>query len=153
MATETEPFEILLAEDSEGDAELVRKAFKQRPVDCSIHIVSDGARTIGFLNRIERGPNPRSLNLSLLDLRLPICEEHKITASLRSTKYYGHTPAVVMTGLSSSAVRERASRHQAMPLFEKPSTLEVLQPGSMIRQGFKQRMVKPDHQIAQGGAV
>lgn len=150
MTTETEPFEILVAEDSEGGAELVRKTFKQD----QIHIVSAGARTIQFTKRIETGPNARSLNLLLFNLRLPICDGGKVLASLRSLKHYRHTPVIVIIGLSSSPVRERASRHHTIPFFEKSSTLEELrQLGSMIGRRFEQEIAKPSHQIIQGGAA
>ena len=154
MTTETKPFEILLAEDSEGDAELVRQALKEHHIDCSLHVVSDGARAIEFINRIETDPNARPLDLLLIDLRLPICEGDEVLTRLRSTKHYAHTPVIVMTGLSSSAVKEKALRHDAMLYFEKPSTLdEFLQLGSMIRQVFEQQMAKPGCPITQGGAV
>jgi len=154
MTTETKPFEILLAEDSEGDAELVRQALKEHHIDCSLHVVSDGARAIEFINRIETDPNARPLDLLLIDLRLPICEGDEVLTRLRSTKHYAHTPVIVMTGLGASAVKEKAIRHDALLYFEKPSTLdEFLQLGSMIRQVFEQQMAKPGCPITQGGAV
>ncbi|HEY3453189.1 MAG TPA: response regulator [Bryobacteraceae bacterium] len=154
MTTEAKPFEILLAEDSEGDAELVRQALQQHHIDCLLHIVSDGARAIEFINRIDTDPNARPLDLLLLDLRLPICDGDEVLTRLRSTKHYAHTPVIVMTGLSSSAVRERTSRHHAIVHFEKPSTLdEFLQLGSMIRQVFEQGIANSGHQTTQGGAV
>lgn len=154
MTTEAKPFEILLAEDSEGDAELVRQALQQHHIDCLLHIVSDGARAIEFINRIDTDPNARPLDLLLLDLRLPICDGDEVLTRLRSTKHYAHTPVIVMTGLSSSAVRERTSRHHAIVHFEKPSTLdEFLQLGSMIRRVFEQGTAKSGHQTTQGGAV
>lgn len=53
MTTETKPFEILVAEDSGGNAELVRQCLQQRHINCRLHIVSDGTRAIEFVNRIE----------------------------------------------------------------------------------------------------
>jgi len=154
MTTETKPFEILLAEDSEGDAELVRQALKEHNIDCSLHIVSDGARAIEFINRIDTDPNARPMDLLLLDLRLPICDGDEVLTRLRSTKHYAHTPVIVMTGLGASAVKEKVIRHDALLYFEKPSTLdEFLQLGSMIRQVFEQQMAKPGCPITQGGAV
>jgi len=154
MTTETKPFEILLAEDSEGDAELVRQALKEHHIDCSLHVVSDGARAIEFINRIDTDPNARPMDLLLLDLRLPICDGDEVLTRLRSTKHYAHTPVIVMTGLGASAVKEKVIRHDALLYFEKPSTLdEFLQLGSMIRQVFEQQMAKPGCPITQGGAV
>jgi CheY-like chemotaxis protein len=154
MATETRPFEILLAEDSEGDAELVRQALKHHHIDCSLHIVSDGAQAIEFINKMGTDPNARRLDLLLLDVRLPICDGDEVLTRLRSSKRYPHTPVIVMTGLSSSAVSERTSRHDGTLLFEKPSTLEeFLHLGSMIRRVLEQRMAKSGHHITHGGAL
>ena len=140
MATETRPFEILLAEDSEGDAELVRQALKQYHIDCSLHIVSDRARAIEFINRIGTEPKVPPLDLLLLDLRLPVCDGDEVLTWLRSSERYAHTPVIVMTGLRSSAVTKKTSRHDATLFFEKPSTLdEFLQLGSMIRGVFERR--------------
>jgi CheY-like chemotaxis protein len=154
MATETRPFEILLAEDSEGDVELVRQALKQHHIDCSLHIVSDGARAIDFIKRIETDPKAPPLDLLLVDLRLPICDGNEVLTRLRSSERYAHTPVIVMTGLRSSAVTEKTSRHHATLFFEKPSTLEeFLQLGSMIRRVCEQRRAKSVHHITHGGAL
>lgn len=154
MATETTPFEILLAEDSEGNAELVRQALKQHHIDCSLHIVSDGARAIEFINKMETEPKVAHLDLLLLDLSLPICDGDEVLTRLRSSERYAHTPVIVMTGLSSSAVREKTSRRDGTLLFEKPSTLEeFLHLGSMIRRVLEQRMAKSGHHITHGGAL
>src|SRR5581483_561693 len=122
MTTETRPFEILLAEDSQADVELVRVALKEHNVHCSLHIVSDGARAIEFINAIEADPKAPPLDLLLVDLRLPIRDGDEVLTRLQSTERYAHTPVIVMTGLSSTAVKERATRHHAILYFEKPST-------------------------------
>jgi hypothetical protein len=54
MMTETRPFEILLAEDSPADAELVREALKEHHLNCSLRVISDGAQAIEFIDRIDR---------------------------------------------------------------------------------------------------
>ena len=123
MTTQAKPFEILLAEDSEGDAELVRQALKQYHIDCSLRIVSDGARAIEFINRMETD-ELSMLDLLLLDVRLPICDADEVLTRVRSSERYAYTPVIVMTGLHSSVVREKTSRHDATLFFEKPSTLE-----------------------------
>ena len=154
MTTETRPFEILLAEDSPGDAELVREALKQHYVHCSLHIVSDGARAIEFINNIDVDPKAPPLDLLLLDLCLPIRDGDDVLTRLRSSERHAHTPVIVMTGLSSSAVRERTTRHHAVLYFEKPSTLEeFLQLGSMIRQVLEPRAANWGDPVSHGGGI
>jgi CheY-like chemotaxis protein len=154
MTTETRRFEILLAEDSPADAELVREALKEHRVHCSLHIVSDGARAIEFIDAIEADPKAPPLDLLLVDLRLPIRDGDEVLTRLRSTERYADTPIIVMTGLSSNAVKEMATRHHAMLYFEKPSTLEeFLQLGSIVHRVLEQGTANSNHQVSDGGAA
>jgi len=154
MATETRPFKILLAEDSKGDAELVRQALQQHHIDCPLHIVSGSVRAIDSIYRIGTEPNVPPLDLLLLHLRVPICRGDELLTRLRSSERYAHSRVIVMTSLSSSALREETSRHDPTLFCEKPSTLEeFLQLGSMIRRVFEQRMAKSVQHITHGGAL
>jgi CheY-like chemotaxis protein len=154
MTTETRPFEILLAEDSRADAELVREALKEHHVHCSLHIVTDGARAIEFIDAIEADPKAPPLDLLLVDLRLPIRDGDEVLTRLRSTERYAHTPIIVMTGMSSNAVKEMATRHHGMLYFEKPSTLEeFLQLGSIVRRVLEERTANSNQLVSDGGAA
>lgn len=154
MATETRPFEILLAEDSQADAELVREALKEHHVNCSLRVISDGAQAIEFIDRIDGDPKAPPLDLLLLDMRLPRCDGEEVLQRLRSTEHYAQTPVIVMTGLSSSSLEGKAIRHNAMTYFEKPSTLEeFMQLGSIVCRILEQGAATPGDQTNRGDAA
>jgi two-component system, chemotaxis family, response regulator Rcp1 len=66
-----QPIEVLLVEDSPGDVRLTREAFKDAKVHINLHVASDGAEAMAFLNREGKHANAPRPDLILLDLNLP----------------------------------------------------------------------------------
>jgi two-component system, chemotaxis family, response regulator Rcp1 len=128
------PFEVLLAEDNPADVRLVREAFKEHQLDCTLHVVRDGALAIEFLRSLDRAPIRRRLDLMLLDMHLPKRDGEEILASLRSTEHYARTPVIVMTASDAPRDHEQARKHAAQHYFRKPSSLhEFLTLGAVAR--------------------
>lgn len=137
--TEMRPFEILLAEDSQADVELIREALLEHGIPCSLKVISDGTRAIEFLNKIDTDPKAPALDLLLLDMRLPGSDGDEVLSRLRATERYAQTPVIMMTGLSSASHKEGAVQHNATTYFEKPSTLEeFMRIGAIIRRVLEQ---------------
>jgi DNA-binding response OmpR family regulator len=134
MAAGTEPFEILLAEDSLGDAELVRMALKEHGVECMLRVFRDGDEAITFLRDLDADPKGPALDLLVVDMNLPKSSGEDILKCLRSTENYAQTPVIVMSCVIAGAAEEKATRHAAIVYFEKPSTLDgFMQLGSIVR--------------------
>ena len=57
IGTDAEPIEILLVEDNPGDVRLTREAFKVAKVHINLHVASDGAEAMDFLNREGKNAN------------------------------------------------------------------------------------------------
>lgn len=132
--TRIRQFEILVAEDSPQDAELVREALKEHSVDCKLHLARDGARAIAFLDALESDSAAPPLDLVLVDMHLPMFGGDEILKRLRSTERYGQTPVIVMSGIRSPFGEETALRNAAQFYFTKPSTLEgFMELGSIVR--------------------
>src|SRR5260370_13981881 len=91
------PIQILLVEDSPGDARLTQEAMRDGKVQNTLHIASDGIEAANFLWRRGMHANAPRPDLILLDLNLPkkggreILEEIKLDPSLKSI------PVVVLT--------------------------------------------------------
>lgn len=153
MSPEQKPFEILLAEDNQGDTELVREALREHQIDCSLTIVSDGARAIDLINRMDADPGASSLDLLLLDIRLPRRDGQDVLKRLRSSAHYANTPVIIMTGLSSNVLDETVVGDD-MIYFEKPSTLdEFLHLGCIVRRILEQRIASlEDRRTCKGAA-
>lgn len=154
MAIETKPFEILLAEDSPADAELVCEALKEHHINCSLRVVRDGAQAVTFIDSLDRDPKAPPLDLLLLDMHLPKRDGEEVLRCLRSTESYARTPVVVMTGFASSALPETGAGHAATVYFQKPSTLEeFMQLGSIVRRLLENNAATRRRQANDGGEV
>jgi CheY-like chemotaxis protein len=152
--SEIRPFEILLAEDSPADAELVREALKEYSLNCSLRIVSDGAQAIEFIQRSAADVKSPPLDLVLLDMRLPKRNGDEVLKYLRAEERYACTPVIVMTGLSRNSIDEAAIGYEGTVYFEKPSTLEeFLQLGLLVRQLLNESTAATSDWKATGGAT
>jgi CheY-like chemotaxis protein len=135
MTTGTSHLQILLAEDNAADIMLVREALKEQHLDCTLHVISDGAEAIAFLERLDRDPKAHGLDLLLLDMHLPKCDGEDILKRLRSTELNAQTPVIVMTASASPRDRVTAEKHAAMHYFNKPSDLsEFMKLGLLVRE-------------------
>jgi CheY-like chemotaxis protein len=140
MMAETKPFEILLAEDNPQDAELVRLALEEHHVHCTLRVIRDGAQVITLLDSLDADPKTPALDLLMVDMNLPKRSGEDILKCLRSTEHYGQTPVIVISGLATGAVEEKATRNAAMVYFKKPSTLdEFMQLGSIVRNVLEKK--------------
>ena len=115
---------VLLVEDSEGGAQLMRIAFGERLPDATLDIYGDGERALAAL---DAGSLSR-WDLVLLDLRLPGVGGHEVLAAVRasSDERVRRMPIVV---LSHSEVVEDVLRSYdlgANSHIAKPHSLDAL---------------------------
>lgn len=126
--------EILVAEDNIADVTLVREALKEHDVDCTLHVMKDGAQVIAFLDRLDANPKTARLDLMLLDMHLPRRDGDEILRRLRSTEHHAQTPVIVMTASDAPDDRETAAKHAALYYFRKPTSLtEYMELGAIVR--------------------
>jgi two-component system, chemotaxis family, response regulator Rcp1 len=115
---------VLLVEDSEGGAQLMRIAFGERLPDARLEIFADGERALAALD----AGNLVQWDLVLLDLRLPGVGGHEVLAAVRasSDERVRRMPIVV---LSHSEVVEDVLRSYdlgANSHIAKPHSLDAL---------------------------
>jgi two-component system, chemotaxis family, response regulator Rcp1 len=115
---------VLLVEDSEGGAQLMRIAFGERLPDARLEIFADGERALAALD----AGNLSQWDLVLLDLRLPGVGGHEVLAAVRasSDERVRRMPVVV---LSHSEVVEDVLRSYdlgANSHIAKPHSLDAL---------------------------
>ena len=140
MSAGTKVFNILLAEDNAADVEMVRAALREHHVPYALEVVHDGAKAAEALRRWDDDPKAQSLDLCILDMHLPKCDGEGILNTLRSTEKYAQTPVIVMSGVHSPDVEKAATKHAAMVVFQKPSSVEeYLRLGSIVRDVLGKR--------------
>jgi CheY-like chemotaxis protein len=95
--TRLRPIEILLAEDSPGDAKLTAMALERGRVNNNLHVVGDGEQAMDFLCR--RGvyrDRPRP-DLILLDLNMPRMDGREVLQAVKADDELKKIPIVVLT--------------------------------------------------------
>jgi CheY-like chemotaxis protein len=89
---------ILLVEDNPADVRLTQEALKEAAnATTRLHVASDGAEALEFLNREgEHAGAPRP-DLMLLDLNLPRVDGRQVLAQVKSDPELRRIPVVVLT--------------------------------------------------------
>jgi CheY-like chemotaxis protein len=125
-----EPLEILLVEDNEDHAELVRRALAEHRVANRIRHLSDGQMALDYLFR--RGPfedpasSPRP-HVVLLDLRLPRVDGLEVLAVVKTDPDLRRIPVVVLTTSDAERDLARAYASHANSYLVKPVGFESFQ--------------------------
>lgn len=115
---------VLLVEDSEGGAQLMRIAFGERLPDAVLEVYPDGERALDDLTDGRLA----DWDLVLLDLNLPGVKGHEVLAAVRASgdERVRRLPVVV---LSHSEVRDDVTRSYdlgANSHIAKPHSLDAL---------------------------
>jgi len=118
---------ILLAEDSEADELLLRRAFDQKNLDVPIHVVRDGEEAIAYL----RGEGKYSCrdefplpDLLLLDLKMPRANGFEVIEWVRAQPRLASLRIVVLTTSDQERDIDRAHRVGANSFLVKPISFE-----------------------------
>ena len=123
-ATQAEPIVILLVEDSPGDVRLTREAFKDAKMYINLHVASDGAEAMAFLNREGEHANAPRPDLILLDLNLPKKDGRQVLAEIKDSPTLKSIPVVILTTSSSEADILRSYLLHANCYITKPVGLD-----------------------------
>jgi chemotaxis family two-component system response regulator Rcp1 len=95
------PIQLLLVEDSPGDARLTQELFGAANSTVRIHVASDGLEAMAFLRREGihvAAPRP---DIILLDLNLPLMDGREVLAEIKRDDKLKSIPTVVLTTSAS----------------------------------------------------
>jgi chemotaxis family two-component system response regulator Rcp1 len=118
------PIDVLLVEDSSGDVRLTREAFKDAKVHINLHVASDGAEAMAFLERTGRYASVPRPDLILLDLNLPKKDGREVLKEIKESLTLRTIPVVILTTSESEADIDRSYRLYANCYITKPVDLE-----------------------------
>lgn len=108
-----EPLVILLVEDNDAHAEMVKRSFEQHKVPNVIFHVDDGQKALDYIFREgeytdpEKYPSPHCI---LLDLRLPKVDGLEVLRLIKSDEATLKTPVIILT--TSSADKDIAMSYE-----------------------------------------
>jgi two-component system, chemotaxis family, response regulator Rcp1 len=92
-----EAIEILLVEDSPGDADLAREALEGTKVRNRLHVARDGEEAMAFLHRKPPFLDAPRPGLILLDLNLPKKDGRQVLAEIKDDPELKRIPVVILT--------------------------------------------------------
>lgn len=112
---------ILLVEDLDSDAVLLREALRETGLGQDLVCVGDGKEALDLLH--SGGPLPQ---LVLLDLNLPGVSGREVLRDIRSDPHLQELPVVVLTTSISPADVADAYRNHANAYVRKPNGFAAL---------------------------
>ena len=118
-----EPINILLVEDYDAHAEIVRRSFKESRVANKLIHVSDGELAVDYLYQrnafIDPAASPRP-GIILLDLRLPKVDGLEVLKIIKSDPDLSAIPTVILTTSSAESDMVKAYAFHANSYLVKP---------------------------------
>lgn len=120
------PTDILLVEDNEGDARLLREILLEINKTVRLHVVTDGLEAMAFLR--YQGPYldaPRP-DLILLDLNMPKMDGLEVLAQVKANPWLRTIPVIVLTTSQAETDVVRSYRLMASCYLTKPEELNEL---------------------------
>lgn len=89
--------DILLVEDSEGDARLSLETMRDSKIRNKMHHVVDGEEAMAFLRKEGKYSKVQRPDLILLDLNLPKKDGREVLAEIKNDDKLKRIPVVVLT--------------------------------------------------------
>lgn len=125
----TEDSAILLVEDNEDDAFLMRHALNTAGVTNPVHVVETGAEAVDYLAGSGRYQDRQRYPLPavvFLDLKLPLMSGHEVLAWIRAQRQLEGLLVVVLTSSNEPSDVRRSYSLGANSYLVKPLTARQL---------------------------
>jgi len=120
---ENPDIDILLVEDSPGDAQLVFKVLKKNNMAFRLHHVEDGAEALDFLfckGKYASNSHHARPKLVLLDLNLPKVGGIQILSEIKANKKTKMIPVVILTNSAEKSDIAECYNNYANSYLVKP---------------------------------
>ena len=137
------PVEILLVEDSPGDAELMVEALKESDLNVHVTGVEDGEEAIRYLRRQDPYRDAPRPDLILLDLHLPRMNGHEVLAEIKQDDTLRLIPVVLMTAFDTDEAICEAYGQHINCCVRKPSDLDEFDVAVKKIETFWLRVARP----------
>lgn len=112
--------DVLLIEDNEADADLVKEAIAEGPISIRLHVVRDGEEAMAFLKRAGYFADTPRPELIILDLNLPKKDGREVLREVKEDPKLCSIPIVVLTTSAAHEDIENAYRLHANCYLIKP---------------------------------
>jgi CheY-like chemotaxis protein len=120
---------ILLVEDNEEDAFLMRRALRLEKIECGLQVAEDGQEAIEYLGGVgkyaDRTQHPFP-SLVLLDLKLPYVHGFEVLAWVATQPACKDLKIIILTSSGEERDREKAAQFGIKLYYTKPPTKELM---------------------------
>ena len=118
-----EPIVILMAEDDDGHAELVKRSFEDSKFANTVMRVADGQEALDYLYRkndfSDPAKSPRP-GIILLDLRMPKVDGLTVLKTIKDDAQFNRIPVVILTTSEAESDVAKAYDSHANSYLVKP---------------------------------
>lgn len=139
-------YTILLVEDEENDATLVKMAFQRNNLFNPVQWVRDGVEAIAYLNGegiyADRSQYPFP-EVLILDVKMPRMSGLELLSWIREHPAYRVIPTIIMTSSQQEPDIEKAYHLGANTYMIKPSSFEELARMVKLTHDYWAASVKP----------
>jgi len=118
-----EPIIVLLVEDDEAHAEIVRRNFEDSRMANILKHVSDGQAALDYLHQRNEFSDPSQAprpGIILLDLRLPKVDGLEVLKSIKTDPLFSSIPVVILTTSKAEMDMVKAYTLHANSYLVKP---------------------------------
>lgn len=136
------PIEILLVEDSPGDARLVQENLKEAKVRNNLNLVTDGVEAMAYLRKEGKYKNAVGPDMVLLDLNLPRKNGREVLAEMKADDKLKRIPVVVLTISQAEEDIFKSYNLHANAYVTKPVDLKQFMLAVKAIEGFWLTVVK-----------
>jgi CheY-like chemotaxis protein len=116
--------DVLLVEDDEADALIIREAFEYYKIRNRLHVVTDGEDALRFLRKIPPYADAPRPGLILLDVNLPRRGGLEVLAELKADPEFLMLPVVMLTSSRTEEDILRSYALHANAYISKPVDFE-----------------------------
>ena len=116
--------EVLLIEDSEADADLVKEAITGEKLIVHLHLARNGEEAMEFLRRQGSYVNAPRPDLILLDLNLPKKDGREVLREVKADANLGLIPVVILTTSAAEEDVLKSYQFHANAYITKPVDFE-----------------------------
>ena len=143
---EPKGYQVLLVEDSPGDVELTREAFRDANLAISLHVANDGVEALAFLRKEGVHATAPRPDFILLDLNLPRMSGRELLAIIKADERLRTIPTVILTTSDAEADVLMGYQLQANAYLNKPVQLDAFEGLVVSLVDFWLTQVKLPHQ-------
>jgi CheY-like chemotaxis protein len=116
--------DILLVEDSPGDARLTQEAFREANGAVRLHVACDGVEAMAFLRQTGTHIDDPRPDLILLDLNLPRMDGREVLTLIKEDEVLGTIPIIILTTSAAEIDIVKSYQLKANCYLSKPVELE-----------------------------